>query len=186
MPLRQTQILERAERLASALAGGATRVERNVLLAVVGDFMADRRADPERLRRTLRLLRTGSGGHLKRGGSYARQIEAVTAELERVLATETIEPIDLKSLFGWTARLLLVRGVAVATPEEAVGGPGMRPPAGPRGGGPVGRAGAAAAPGSATKPAARPAAFGGLNPKGLSALEKLRQQLAERDKDKQS
>src|SRR5437016_10772333 len=112
MHLGQIQILEHAERLTSALVGGAARVERNVLLAVVGDFMADRRPDPQRLRKTLRLLRAGSGGHLKRGGTYAQQIAAVTAELERFLAATgaEIEPLDLKRIFGWTARLLLVRG----------------------------------------------------------------------------
>ena len=40
MPLRQTEILERAERLASALAGGATRVEENwVFAAASGERM---------------------------------------------------------------------------------------------------------------------------------------------------
>lgn len=171
MSLHQTEILKRAEQLASALAGGATRVERNVLLAVVGDFMADRRPDPERLRKTLRLLRAGSGGHLKRGGSYAQQIAAVTAELERLLAAEELESADLKSLFGWTARLLLVRGGVVPARPQGVSRP-ARP------------ADRARVQPTAKPPVFKPPPLGGLNPKGLSALEKLKQQLENRDKDK--
>jgi hypothetical protein len=168
MRLNQTQVVERAERLASALGGGATRVERNVLLAVVADFMSEHRPDPEKLRRTVRLLRAGSGGHLKRGGSYAQQIAAVATEIERQLDGEELEAADLKSLFGWTARLLLVRGSLLPAREPAAR-PQARPPAAQR------------RP-SAPKPA--PAGLGAINPKGLSALEKIKQQLESRDKDK--
>jgi hypothetical protein len=171
MRLLQTQILERAERLASSLIGGQTRVERNVLLAVVGDFMSDCRADPERLRKTLRLLRAGSGGHLKRGGSYGQQVAVVTAELERQLDAENLEAGDLKSLFGWTARLLLVRGTFFPAEKQAAPRRAAVPERSRR-------------QGPAKSPP--PVAFGGLNPKGLSALEKLKQQLQERDKDKKS
>ena len=174
MRLESVNILEQAERLASALTGGLFRVERNVLLAVVGDFMADRRPDLERLRKTLRLLRTGSGGHLKRGGAYAKQIEAVTNELERYLAAErpALQIDDLKSVFGWTARLLLVRGIALPSRQQA----GARQiPRSDR-----------ALPREAPPKAPVPKAFGGLNPKGLSALERLKAQLQERDKDEKT
>jgi hypothetical protein len=110
MSLSQTEILTRAERLASTLAGGRTRVEKNVLLSVVADFLSDPRAELPRLRRTLQLLRAGSGGHLERSDSYRQQIQAVVEELDKTLAEGDLSPGDYKSLFGWTARLLLVRG----------------------------------------------------------------------------
>jgi hypothetical protein len=118
MGLSQTEILERAERLASTLAGGATRVEKNVLLAVVADFMTDRRPDIQKLRRTLRLIGEGSGGHLKRAAGYAVQIKTVVAALGDFLDSESLDPEEYKSLFGWTARLLLVRGLPASRPPR--------------------------------------------------------------------
>jgi hypothetical protein len=178
MRLDQKAILGHAERLASALGGGATRVERNTLLALVGDFMAERIPEPERLLKTLRLVRAGNGGHLKRGGSYAQQIMAATGEIERFLAAAgtALEPNDLKSVFGWTARLLLVRGGLPAAARQSGARAEGRPvprhePARPR---------------PARPAAAPPRTFGGIKPQGLSALEKLKALIENRDPDKES
>lgn len=165
MSLPQTEIVKRAERLATELAGGSVRVEKNVLLSVVADFLSDPRADVERLRRTLRLLKEGSGGHLERGGSYAQQVRAVADGLRETLSDTDLSPTDLKSLFGWTARLLLVRGESVRGEREE---PSSRQ-------------------GSAPNPRPRPQepvkrSLGGIGKKGLSALEKLREDLAKREK----
>lgn len=181
--LGQKAVLEHAERLASVLGGGATRVERNVLLSLVGDFMADRSPDRGRLLKTLRLVRAGSGGHLKRGGGYAQQLEAATRELERFLdaAGAEIAPLDLQSVFGWTARLLLVRGGLAPARQQ----PGARQ-TGPQPGTRPARRGEGAPPRPERSPAPPPKPFGGLNPQGLSALEKLKSQLEGRGKDKKS
>ncbi len=108
MSLSQTEIVQRAERLATELVGMG--VEKNALLSVVADFMSDPRGDVERLRRMLKLLKDGSGGHLKRSASYVQQIKALAEGLQETLDDQGLSPVDLKSLFGWTARLLLVRG----------------------------------------------------------------------------
>jgi|GEM_PF-5274557 len=165
MSLSQTAIVQRAEQLAGALAGGRTRVEKNVLLSVVADFMSDPRADLDRLRRTLKLLGDGSGGHLKRSTSYAQQIEAVVDGLGEVLADSSLSLADLKSLFGWTARLLLVRG---ESPPATTAGD---PPAG-------------SSPGSKAGPRKEPVkrGLGSIGQKGLSALEKLKQDLERKEK----
>lgn len=196
MALTQTEILQRAERLAGALAGGATRVERNVLLAVVGDFMSDRQPDPATLRRTLKLLAEGSGGQLRRAGSYAEQIRTVAAELPAFLdeAEEEMEPEDYRSLFGWTARLLLVPGAAeparvrgARRGGEAGAAAGMAGagavvpgrPGGPGGPGPAGSRGGAGAwpkgtrgPGRGGRPAgeSRPQAAAPPAPSKLAAV----------------
>jgi hypothetical protein len=169
MALSQTEILDRVERLASTLAGGATRVEKNVLLAVVADFMTDRQPDLAKLRRTLSLLADGSGGHLKRGGGYAGQIKTVVAALDDLLDAEPLESDEYKSLFGWTARLLLVRGLS--PPPKGAGS--SAPPATRE-----------RRPASAPKPPTRPAQqLGSIDQKGLSALQKLKQEIEKREKN---
>jgi hypothetical protein len=167
MSLPQTEIVQRAERLATELTGGPVRVEKNVLLSVVADFLSDPRADVERLRKTLRLLKEGSGGHLERSGSYAQQVKAVANGLGETLADHDLSPDDLKSLFGWTARLLLVRGVG----EERRPVPASTDQRG-------------RAPGPKTQPRPEPAkrGLGSLGKKSLSALEKLRADLEKKEK----
>jgi hypothetical protein len=173
MALSQSENLARAERLATSLGGGERRVEKNVLLSVVAGFMSDPQADLERLKKTIRLLAKGSGGHLRRGDSYREQVEAVVRELGEALAAEDLAPAEWKSIFGWTARLLLVRG-----------GGGWRQGDSRRGGGDR-SAGAAGLPRGGKGPKAPPAArLGGLSPKGLSELEQLKRHLGERDEDK--
>jgi hypothetical protein len=171
MALSQIQILERAERLASTLAGGPTRVEKNVLLAVVADFMSDRQPEIQKLRRTLGLLAAGSGGHLKRGGGYASQIKTVVAALDELLAAEPLAPGEYQSLFGWTARLLLARGLP--GPPERAGSAGAPPARQPR----------PASPASPPRPPAHPPQLGAIDQKGLSALQQLKQEIEKREKD---
>jgi hypothetical protein len=168
MPVTQTEILKRAEQLAGALTGGPIRVERNVLLAVVADFMSDRQPDLKKLRRTLEFLGEGSGGQLKRGGAYANQIRIVAAELGKFLDSESLQQADCKSIFGWTARLMLVRGL----------------PAAPQG---AGSSNAPALPDSRRRPkpalSSRPSQLGAIDQKSLSVLERLKQGLEEREKN---
>ena len=182
MRLSQTEILEHAERLAVALAGGEVRVERNVLLAVVADFMADPKPDCLKLRRTLDLLGQGSGGHLKHGGkTYSAQIRAAVAELLAFLDAETLETVDYRSLFGWTARLLLVQdldtprnGVMAPAPTGSGGGTDRGNAAGPERRRPPKSPTAPPKPGRGTLSA--------VNAKGLEALQQFKQRLAEREK----
>jgi hypothetical protein len=167
MRLSQVEVLERAERLASTLAAGDPRVEKNVLLAVVGDFMTDRRPDLHRLRRILLLLGQGSGGQLKRGGNYGGQVRAVVAQLTKLIDAEALDSDDYKSLFGWTARLLLVRSL----PPPAPGATGPQTGKGPR----------------ESKPKSSPktttgSALGTVGQETLSSLEKFKRQLEEREK----
>jgi hypothetical protein len=165
MSLSQTEIVQRAERLATELVGMG--VEKNALLSVVADFMSDPRGDVERLRRMLKLLKDGSGGHLKRSASYVQQIKALAEGLQETLDDRGLSPVDLKSLFGWTARLLLVRG-------EGEGWQPVREGAGRRG----------APDRAAARPAQAPPkpAFGSLGKKGLSELETFKADLEKKEK----
>jgi hypothetical protein len=126
MAVTQTEILKKAEQLASTLAGGTTKVGKNVLLSIVADFMSSPHPDRERLRRTLQLLQEGNGGHTKRGGGYGDQIRAAVREVAKELGADTSDE-ELKSLFGWTARLLLVR--REGSPAREVKKPGPWKPA---------------------------------------------------------
>lgn len=171
----QTEILKKAENMAFNLAGGPTKVAKNVLLAIVADFMSSPHPDRERLRRTLQLLQEGSGGHIKRGGSsYGEQVRAAVLEVERALR-EGLDDGELKSLFGWTARLLQIRRASVVQQDDQrqqLKGKGgvrenvRRDPVPPQ-----------------KKLAQPPKPLGGLGQKGLSALEQLRKQLEDKAKN---
>ena len=102
-------IVEKAERLASSLTAGPVVVGKNVLLGLTADFLSEPRPDRERLRKTIELISEGNGGHLKRGGGYGDQVRTAVIELRRVLEEKDWSDPELKSLLGWTARLLLVR-----------------------------------------------------------------------------
>jgi hypothetical protein len=108
MSKSQVEIVQNAERLAANLQAGPV-VTKNALLSVVATFMSDPAGDLDRLRRTMTLLEKGSGGHLKRGGGFGDQVRMVIREVGRVLDRGEWQPVELKSLFGWTARLLQVR-----------------------------------------------------------------------------
>ena len=110
MQKSQVEIVRNAERLALNLQAGPTPVKsKNAFLSVVATFMSDPSGDLPRLRRTLALLKQGNGGHLKRGGGFGDQVRMVIGEVGRLLDGAEWEAAELKSLFGWTARLLLVR-----------------------------------------------------------------------------
>lgn len=111
-------IVEKAERLASSLTAGPVVVGKNVLLGLTADFLSEPRPDRGRLRTTIKLISEGNGGHLKRGGGYGDQVRTAAIELRRVLEEKDWSDLELKSLLGWTARLLLVR----RTPGEPPGG----------------------------------------------------------------
>jgi len=169
MTATQSEIMEKAERLASNLVGGSTKVGKNVLLSIVADFMSSPHPDRERLRRTLELIQKGSGGHTKRAGGYGEQVKVAVDEITEALR-ENLSDDELKSLFGWTARLLLVRRglLAVKTKTDLrPGKSGSRSPA----------------PAKAEK--GPPQRLGpGLGAKSLSTLEQLRQQLQDKEKGK--
>jgi hypothetical protein len=105
MPESQLAIVRQAERLAANLDGGPVKVGKNVLLALVADFVSTPRPDRDRLRRLLKLVQAESGGHVKRGGGYGEQLRLAAREVAGALADD-LSDRDLKSLFGWTARLL--------------------------------------------------------------------------------
>jgi len=105
----QIEIVQNAQRLAADLGAPPSPVSKNALQSVVATFISDPTGDLARLRRTLDLLAEGSGGHLKRGDGYGEQVRRVIEMIRRVVYQGEWEPEELKSLFGWTARLLQVR-----------------------------------------------------------------------------
>lgn len=124
----QREIVERADLLANQLTVGPTPVERNTLLSVVANFLADPSSEPARLARTLALLDRGNGGHLDRSPAFGRQVRLVIRVIGDLLREPNIEAGELRSLLGWTARLLLVR--RPARPDAGPAGstaPGVRP-----------------------------------------------------------
>lgn len=108
MSKSQVEIVQNAQRLAADLQAGPA-VSKNAFLSVVATFLSDPVGDLPRLRRTMELLEQGNGGHLKRGGGFGAQVRVVIREVGRLLKRGEWKPDELKSLFGWTARLLLVR-----------------------------------------------------------------------------
>lgn len=101
----QLPFVERAEKLASQLKG----VERNVFLSIVADFLTDPRSEPARLTRMLNLLGNDSGDHLKRSGSFGVQARVVVQELPSILKDTGLSAGELRTILGWTSRLLQVR-----------------------------------------------------------------------------
>jgi hypothetical protein len=119
MAKSQVEIVQNAQLLASTLQGGADRFSKNAFLSVVATFVNDPAGDLERLRRMLALLEKGSGGHLKRGGGFGDQVRIVIQEVGRLLDRNEWQPGELKSLFGWTARLVQVQQENGEPNEEA-------------------------------------------------------------------
>ena len=139
--------------------------------------MSDPRAGVERLRRTLRLLGEGSGGHLKRGGgTYADQVRTAIQELGRVLDEGGLDPQEYKSLFGWTARLMVARKGRSATSQ----GRGSATPGDTKRAAGKGTESRRTESGKKQGTATRL----GLGGKSLDVLARLRQELEEKDKKK--
>lgn len=129
----QLEVLRRAQALAEKLtATPETAVKRSAFLSLVADFMARPEAEPARLRELLRLLvEKRSGGHLLRGKTYAPQIQHAAESLAAEIDRGDFSAQELRSLFGWTARLLEVRhsGKRPLQENESSGG---KTPVGPK------------------------------------------------------
>jgi hypothetical protein len=169
---RQIEILNRAQQLASSLASGSVVVQRNVFLSLVADFMGEPEPDINRLQRMLNLIQQGSGGHLKRGGGYGQQLRAATEELARLLSERDFSPVELKSVFGWTGRLLLIRNLSSGAPVVRKSDshlPSRKP-----GEGSAAHVSRSGSPGQGS-------ALGGVGGAGLEALLKLRDRLKEQE-----
>jgi len=123
----QLPFVERAEKLASQLKG----VERNVFLAIVADFLTDPRSEPARLTKMLDLLKKDSGDHLRRSGSFGVQARLVVQELPSILKDKDLTPAELRTILGWTSRLLQVRSVKGGGDNGGPRPPGIRPQAPP-------------------------------------------------------
>lgn len=108
------QLATRAAHLADRLRSARPPVERNTLLTLIADFVADPRTDLATLRRLLRQVAAGEGGHLRVGESYAAQVRATSAILEEELAAADLDAQQYRQLLGWTARLLQTRSQAPA------------------------------------------------------------------------
>ena len=106
--MSQIEVMNQARSLADKLAGATTPVKANTLRSILADFMASPSPDPKALRRLLELLGTGSGGHLARSGSFPDQALAAIPILQGFLDATRLDPEPLRTLFGWTARLLLI------------------------------------------------------------------------------
>jgi hypothetical protein len=175
MALPTTEILKKAEHLAAELNKGPAPVKKNVLLGLVSDFMNEREPDVRRLRKLLDLIEQGSGGHIRPGAGYGDQLRSAIREIRKVLDQGGLDGNDFKSLFGWTARLLLVR----SAPARPI-------PGGGRAGWP--QTGRPAPDRHEPRPAAPPpkAGFGSVSSKGMSDLEKLRRSLEDKEKNGKS
>jgi hypothetical protein len=158
MPKSRSELMEEAAALAADLSTTADFVERNAFLSLVSGYLAD--GDSERLQRTVKLVAAGSGGHLKRSGSFSKQVKVAAERLGRLLDERQRETRELQELFGWTARLLKVRRGAQRSPA-----PAQRQPA-------------KTAPTSApTPPPPKSQKLGALGKKDIEALAKMKERL---------
>jgi hypothetical protein len=106
----QVDIVRRAQALAEKLtAEPETAVKRSAFLSLVADFQARPEAEPARLLDLLKELEKGSGGHLQRGKTYVAQISLAAQSLVTEIERGDLSAQELRSLFGWTARLLDVK-----------------------------------------------------------------------------
>jgi hypothetical protein len=184
MTKSQIEIVQNAQLLAADLGAPPGEVSKNALLSVVATFISDPTADVVRLRKTLDLLEQGSGGHLKRGGGFGEQVHRVIAEVGRILAEGEWQPDELKSLFGWTARLLQVRREARTdgTRETQTQTPGRQDSRQPR---PSDRDRRPPPDRSGKKPATSAApVFRGANAKNLEVLKALSKKLSDPKEEK--
>lgn len=182
MAIPTIEILKKAEHLASRLNSGPAPVKKNVLLGLVSDFMNEPEPDVRRLRRLLEMIEQGSGGHIRRGAGYGEQLRSAVREIRRVLDEGGLDGKDFKSLFGWTARLLLVRreNARPGPREHPSGGGGAQQPQTSR------RPGPPRAEEHRPAPAPNSGKLSAVSTKGLSALEKMRRELEDKEKNGKS
>jgi hypothetical protein len=181
MSKSQVEIVENAGRLAADLQGSGVE-SKNAFLSVVATFISDPSGDVKRLRRMMTLLKDGSGGHLNRGSGFGDQARAVIREVGSLLDRGEWQPEELKSLFGWTARLLQVkqapgrdiredpRGQVSNRPDPRRPSRPLRPPRGPH-------------PTTEKESARQPAKpLGGLSGKNLDVLKSIKPPKPDDDK----
>ncbi|MFY9823118.1 MAG: hypothetical protein WAM82_17175 [Thermoanaerobaculia bacterium] len=76
---------------------------------IVADFLTDPRSEPARLLKMLDLLGKGSGDQLKRSEAFGEQAEKVARQLPAILRDSSFSSVELRTVLGWTSRLLQVR-----------------------------------------------------------------------------
>lgn len=186
MTLSQIEIASKALELAGELGRGAHAVKRNTFLSIVAAFMSE--GDLGRFGRLLDLVASRSGGHLLRTGGCAEQAERAVEVLRRVLAERALSPEEARSLFGWTARLLLIQG------GEPPSGQGEGGAVADQGKQAVAGASAERRTGGSKKPSRGDASQRGAGAKGLGAVKaktlgdlgKLKETLSQREKGEES
>ncbi len=117
--LSRVALVEEAGRLAEQLKTGEVQVSRNLWLSLLADFMNapgnDATEAKEHLLKMLHLLVKGSGGHLARSYSYRKQVALAARVLKQAFNENNLSLKQFHSLFGWTARLLLLKSRPAAT-----------------------------------------------------------------------
>lgn len=147
----QREMVRQAELLAGRLTEQPeVAVSRNVFHALVADFRAA--PDLDRFRRLITLAGKGNGGHKDRSNGYGEQLVQACKILSSFVGKTHLAPVELKSVFGWTARMLPTKGGEGTTEENS-------PPA---------RREKEPAPAQATDK------FGGLGQKFLAAVKELK------------
>ena len=183
MSKSQVEIVENAGRLATDLQGAGVE-SKSAFLSIVASFLSDPSGDVNRLRRMMTLLKGGSGGHLNRGSGFGDQARAVIREVGSLLDRGEWQPEELKSLFGWTARLLQVRQAPRREVPEGPRGQ-TRHPQDPRRPGRPPRAAREPHSVSEKKPVRQPPKrLGGLSGKSLDALKSFGAKLPKTEDEK--
>lgn len=90
-------------------------VKRNTLLSLVASFEDDR----EELVKVLKGLQDGSGGHRDRGRGYEDQVVAAAEGLLDFLDGHPLAGKELRTIFGWTARELLIQEQFGKKPQKS-------------------------------------------------------------------
>jgi hypothetical protein len=105
---RRAELLEQAEALAGELL--EANVKRNELTAAINGLFYSRGSWEDRRRRGRMLAEGLPGLWMKhRGGGVPARLEKVRTAVTRVLDEDRPEA-ELRYLFGWTLRLMRIRG----------------------------------------------------------------------------
>lgn len=147
MSASQSELVISARALAEELATGTPPVKRNIWQSLVANFQLDR--DLPRFRRLVAAVEQDDKLRA-RGRGYGEQLDQVVAILDRLLTEGRHSADELRTLFGWVARLLQIKSDfrGPRRPEPNRPTPPRQPPPKP--------------------------AFGGLGGKNQAALEALR------------